>query len=269
MDTEEWFRLVAAALGGGLVVKFLDILYEELRRRSDKSEAAKRFVDEHLDPLLKAADELVGKIVSLAGEDFKSLRGVASKADRIDNHDLVGLVFLLAKFWANIEIFRREGLSVSIVKDSRGLRLQDFMNSIESRGVRIVDRISQRAVGELMLTDRKDGPLQTRLFVDFVRSLESDPQATRWLFPVARTLSRTWHISERQRLLKYGIVIHAMIDSLDPRHQVTRRRPSYPNKLSNRAWRDLKYKVFGQYLTFVAEPEKYIGPPKKRRPRGG
>ena len=268
MDTQEWFRLVAA-LGGGLVVKFLDILYAELRRRSEKSEKAKRFVDEHLDPLLKAADELVGKIVSLAGEDFKSLRGVDPNADRIDNHDFVGLVFLLARFWANIEIIRREGLSVSIAKDSRGQRLQDFMNSIESRGMRIVDRIAQRAVGELMLTDRKDGPLETRLFVDFVHALETDPKARRWLFPVARTLSRTRHISERQRLLKYGIVIHAMMDTLDPRHQVTRRRPSYPNKLSNSAWRDLKYRVFGQYLTFVPEPEKYIGPPKKRPPRRG
>ena len=269
MDTAEWLRLGAAALGGGLVVKFLDILYAEVRRRSERSEEARQFVDEHLDPLLKAADELVGKIVSLAREDFKSLRGVDPNADRIDNHDFLGLVFLLAKFWANIEIVRREGLSVSIVKDARGQRLQEFMNSIESRGVRIVDRISQRAVGELILTDRKDGPVETGLFVDFVRSLENDPQARRWLFPIVRTLSRTRHISERQRLLKYGIVIHAMIDSLDPGHQVTRRRPSYPNKLSNRAWRDLKYKVFGQYLTFVPEPEKYLGPPKRGRPRRG
>ncbi len=269
MSPDGWLGLLAAALGGGLVVKFLDILYAEVRRRSESSEEAERFVDEHLDPLLKAADELVGKLVSLAGEDFTSLRNVDPNADRIDNNDFVSLVFLMATFWANIEIIRREGLSVSIVKDVRGQRLQSFLNCIESRGVRIVDRISQRAVGELMLANRQDGTLESRFFVDFVRSMETDPNARRWLRPLAHALSRTRHTSERQRLLKYGIVIHAMIDSLDPGYQVTRRRPSYPNKLSNKSWRDLKYRVFGQYLKFVSEPEKYTGPPKRKRPRRG
>lgn len=98
MDTDEWLRLLAAALAGGLIVKFLDILYAEFRRRSERSEAAKRFVDEHLDPLLKAADELVGKLVSLAGEDFKSLRDVDPNVSRLENNDFVSLIFLMAKF---------------------------------------------------------------------------------------------------------------------------------------------------------------------------
>lgn len=269
MDTGEWLRLLAAALGGGLVVKFLDILYQEVRRRSERTEAATRFVDEHLDPLLKAADELVGKLVSLAGEDFRSLRDMDPTADRMDNNDFGSLIFLMAKFWANIEIFRRKGLSVSIAKDLRGQRLQRFIDCIESRGVRIIDRISQRAVGELMLTDRRDGPLETILFVEFVRSMESRSDTQRWIAPLAHTLSRTRHTSDRQRLLRYGIVLHAMIDSLDPGHQVTRDRPSYPNKLSKRSWRDLKYRVFGRYLNFVPESEKYLGPPKKGRPQVG
>lgn len=269
MDTFDWLRLLAAAFGGGLTVKLLDILYQEVRRRSDRTEAAKQFVDKHLDPLLKAADELVGKLVSLAGEDFKSLREVDPNARHIENNDFGGLIFLVAKFWANVEIIRRESLSVSIAEDSRGQRLQYFLNCIESRGVRIVDRITQRAVGELMLTDRKDGLQETKLFIDFVRMIESDAEAQRWLFPLAQTLSRTRHTSERQRLLRYGSVIHAMIDSLDSNHQVTRDRPSYPNKLSKKSWTDLKYRVFGRYLKFVQNAEKYLGPPKKGRPKIG
>lgn len=269
MDTDEWLRLLVAAIGGGLTVKLLDIGYQELRRRSESSEAARKFVDVHLDPLLKSADELVGKLVSLAGEDFRSLRDVEAKPDSTENNDFAGLIFLTAKFWANMEIIRREGLSVSIVKDLRGRQLQRFMDCLESRGVRIVDRVSQRAVGELMLTDRRDGPLQTILFVEFVRSMEGRPDARRWISPLAHTFSRTRHTSDRQRLLRYGIVIHALIDSLDPEHQVTRDRPSYPNKLSKRSWRDLKYRVFGRYLKFVPDPEKYFGPPKRGRPRVG
>ena len=70
----------------------------------------------------------------------------------------------------------------------------------------------------------------------------------------------------RQRVLLYGTVVHAMIDMLDAKHDVTRDRPSYPNKLSRKSWRDLRYRVFGQYLKQVPHKEKYLGPPKRGRP---
>jgi hypothetical protein len=45
----EWFKLLTAAFGGGLIVKVLDILYQEIRRVLERSQSARRFVDEHLD----------------------------------------------------------------------------------------------------------------------------------------------------------------------------------------------------------------------------
>ena len=264
----EWLRLFGAALGGGLTVKVLDIIYQEFRRRSEGSQQAKTLVDKHMDPLLKSADELVGKLVSLAREDFKSLHNVNLNTGILDKNDFSSLVFLMSKLWANIEIFRLESISISIVEDARGRKLQEFIASIESRGVRLVDRISQRAVGELMLADRKDGPLNTILFIDFVHMMEENAEARKFLSRLTYILSRTRHTSERQRLLKYGVVIHAMIDTLDPEHQVTRSRPSYPMKLSKKSWRNLKYRIFGQYLTFVPNIGKYLGPPKRGRPQG-
>ena len=263
MALEEWIRILAAAFGGGLVVKLLDILYQEIRRRSDRHQSARRLVNENLGPVLKAADELVGKLRSLADADFKSLHKVDAKATRIENHDFTSLLFLLAKLWASIEIFRQEGLSISVVADARGRRFQSFMDCIESRRVRIVDRISQRAVAELMLAGG-DGSREMSSFIEFVQRIESDPEAQRWVEPLIRVLSRTLHTSVRQRLLQYGVVVHAMIDTLDPAHQVTRSRPSYPNKLSKRSRQDLKYRVFGVYLNFIPEPRKYLGSPKRR-----
>lgn len=260
----EWFQLLAAALGGGFTVKVLDILYQEFRHRSDHSQSAKQFVDEHLDPLLKAADELMGKLRSLAESDFGKIHDVDPDADRFDSHDFSGLLFLFGRFWARIEIIRQEGLSVALSQDERGKRLQNFLDCLESRRVRVVDRISQRAVGEIMV-ERQDGQLDTMPFIEFVKSFESDPETRRWVFPLARILSRTRHTSERQQLLQYGVVVHALIDSLDPKHLVTRNRPSYPNKLTKRSWRDIKYRVFRRYLPFVPNPVKYLGPPKKRR----
>ena len=160
-------------------------------------------------------------------------------------------------------MFRQEGLSISVVADARGRRFQSFMDCIESRRVRIVDRISQRAVAELMLAGG-NGSREMSSFIEFVQRIETDPEAQRWVEPLIRVLSRTLHTSVRQRLLQYGVVVHAMIDTLDPAHQVTRSRPSYPNKLSKRSRQDLKYRVFGVYLNFIPEPGKYLGSPKRR-----
>ncbi len=129
--------------------------------------------------------------------------------------------------------------------------------------VRLVDRMSQRAIAESILI-RRDGDTEVMAFIDFVRKFEDGDDDRRWLDPVVRILTRTKHTSVRQKLLQYGAVLHAMIDTLDPKHRVTRDRPAYTGKLSKRTWRNLKYRVFGVYLTSVANPEKYLGPPKRR-----
>jgi hypothetical protein len=59
--------------------------------------------------------------------------------------------------------------------------------------------------------------------------------------------------------LRYGVVLHAMIDTLDKKHYTTRSRPGYPNKLSRRSKRDLIGRVFGVYLREVKNTEKYVG----------
>ncbi len=257
-----WLQLLTAALGGGVTVKVLDILYQEFRHRSERSRSAERFVDEHLDPLLKAADELVGKLRSLAESDFRELHDIEADAETLENPDLSSLSFLFGRFWARIEIIRQEGLFVSMSQDKRGRQLQNFLDCLESRRVRVVDRISQRAVGEVMVV-RRNGDLGTTAFIEFVKTYESDADTRRWMFPLVRVLSRTRHTRDRQRLLQYGAVVHALIDTLDSRHLVTRERPSYPNKLTKRSRRDLKFRVFGLYLPFVRTSGKYLGPPKR------
>ena len=150
-----WFELLAAALGGGITVKALDIAYQELRHRSERSRSAVRFVDEHLDPLLKAADELVGKLRSLAESDFRRLHDIPGDVDFLGSPDFSSLLYLFGRFWARIEILRQQGLSVAMSRDERGKRLQSFLDCLESRRVRIVDRISQRAVGEIWSRDKR------------------------------------------------------------------------------------------------------------------
>lgn len=257
----EWSKVFVAAIGGGFVVKLLDIAYLEFRRRGDKRQSSSSFVDQHLDPLLKAADELVGKLHSLGREDFKSFSELDDKAPYFHS-DFGGTTYLIARFWAQIEILRQQALYVSISADERGRWLQAFLDCLESRGVRLLDRISQRAVGETLLGE--SGTAAVR-YIEFVKALES-PDTARWLEPLANLLMNATHTTERQQLLQYGVVVHAMIDTLDPAHSVTRDRPAIPNKLSKQTWRDLNYRVFRTYLTFVRSREKYIGRPKTRAP---
>src|ERR1700735_1346871 len=68
-----WLQLAGVALGSGLTVKILDIGYQETRRHFERAQTATRFVDEHLDPLLKASDELVGKLLAAGEAGFASL----------------------------------------------------------------------------------------------------------------------------------------------------------------------------------------------------
>ena len=257
-------RLLGAGLLGALLVKLLDIAYQEARRGSERRRTARRFVDEHLDPVLKAADELVGKLRSLAMADFKTLRSRHGSHER--NHDLIDLLYLVARLWASLELFRSGSQTVSVVRDKRGKQLATFADCLESRRVRIVRRSSQRAVAELALVPGNED-VEVIRFVDFVQLFEEDREARRWLAPVERALGRMEHTADRQRLLRYGIVVHAMIDSLDPEHEVSRDRRSYPHKLSYKSWNELERRVFRVYLKFVSGRQKYLGPPR-RRPQG-
>ena len=89
-----WWNLLSAALAGGMaggvVVKVIDIGYQEFRGRSERELGARRFVDENLDPVLKAADELAAKLGALAKSDFRPLR--AGYRSHMDNHDFSGLL---------------------------------------------------------------------------------------------------------------------------------------------------------------------------------
>ena len=67
-DEFHWWQAVLAGLGGGSIVKAVDIVYLEIRRLREGSRTATRFVDEHLDPLLKACDELA-RLRGLVGGD--------------------------------------------------------------------------------------------------------------------------------------------------------------------------------------------------------
>ena len=259
MTNVGWFDLATAALSGGIVVKLLDIAYREYQARKQRSQTAKRFVDENLDPLLKAGDELVGKIRSLADRDFKPLsESIFVSCEAKINSEHASVAYLFARFWARVEILRRQSLYVELSRDERGTRLMSLLNCLESQRIRIIDRIGQRAIGEALTYTTQTERLDCISYVDFVEKYEKVQRFREWLEPLLSVLSQAAR-AQKQRVLQYGVVVHALLDTLDEKHGVTSDRPSYPHKLSVKTKRSLKYRVFGKYCRFVSDQGKFYG----------
>ncbi len=248
--------LFAAAVSGGIVVKLLDIAYQELRKYFDHRYQNKSYVDSHLEPFLKSADELVGKLRAHIESDFKTVTPMRSNRISIEDHEIASLIYLLCRFWSQVEIIRSRGLTNTFTDEARGKKLYSFIDCMESKRVRLLPRIVQRAIGEMMTVNHD--PIT---FIAFCEKFNSDEIFQMWVAPLLHTVNRYNHTTQRQTLLQYGIVVHAMIDTLDAKHRITRERPSWPNKLSRKSWRALRYRVFGTYIKDV-KWDKYIGPKK-------
>lgn len=253
-----WSDLIVAGLGGGFIVKVLDYLYKEYRYRKEANKSAKDLINKHIDPILKSSDELVGKLRSLAQSDFHEIvkAPVPGNKELEDWFPYLEILYLFAQFWSRIQILRIEGVFVNLGSDKRGKQLLSFFRTLESKKTRVVSRSWQRGIGESLI-EHNDNSYRNITFKEFTERFLADKDYMRWYFPLITKISNISESSEKQRLLMYGVIIHALIETLDEDHLVTRKRPGWPNKLTKRSVKTLKYQVFKVYLSFVPNPEKY------------
>ena len=247
--TVPWWHLLAAAFSGGLAVKLLEYPVSWFKYRFNEQKDARSVVDKHLDPLLKTADAIVGKAISLAQRDFTAPSGSIDK-------ELVALNYLFAAFWSRLVILDRESLGISLDRDERGKKLAAFRACLESQRIRLVDKTHQIAIGEIA-TEMDTTPLRTRTIVDFTRITEEEAHLSEWLAPLKVELSKIRVKKTRQRILVYGAVLHAMIDTLDQEHASTHTRTPRPNKLSAASKRTIKHLVFANYLNGTGAVNRY------------
>ena len=259
--TTSWLDLFAAAVSGGLIVKFLDVAYAEYRRRSEKSISSMDMVDRHLDPILKAADELVGKIRDLAQTDFNEIQKARSLINLPEDitSPYFNLVYLFANFWARVQALRIDGNYVNLGANKTGSKLLTFISALEASRTRLLSRAFQRGIGEALI-EISDSRLRAITYYEFVRSYKESPEFRIWFDPLVVILDHVNHTKDRQRLLVYGAILHALIDTLDEKHLVTKGRPGWANKLSKKSRRDLRFRIFRVYLQFVPQPDRYYQP---------
>jgi hypothetical protein len=256
-----WLQLLTAALGGGFVVKVLDIVYNEITKFRVDRRDARRIVERHLDPVVKAADEVVGKVRALAERDFQEFAtfDLENRPEHLfrESRSVTSMVYLFGVFWCRLELLRQESLYVELTRDERGKVLKQFMDCLESRRLRIIDRISQRAIGELMI-ERTNGNVGPTSYVRLAKLYDSDEDTRAWMdIPLTLFIEAYRNKEVRQLILVYGAVMHALIDTLDPKHHATKDRPGFPNKLAVKSRRDLKHRVFKIYVPSVKNTIKY------------
>jgi hypothetical protein len=254
-----WLTILASLFSGGVIVKLFELAYKEYRRKSDEGRTSKGLVDKHIDPILKATDELVGKLRFLAQSDFKVL--LKHRIPHDPQFDLwapyLDLLYLFAQFWCRIEVLRIESLFVNLGADKRGKQLLAFLRTLEATRTRLIQRTWQRAIGEALIKETTTS-MAALTYVEFVAKFLSSEDFRRWFYPLTIALSQLNHTGRKQRLLTYGVILHALIDTLDSKHLVTRERPGWPNKLTTKTKRELRFRVFPHYLQFVNEPERYF-----------
>jgi len=246
-----WLELVSAAFTGGIVVKLLDIAYSEYKRKKAKSSSAKELLDRHVDPILKSADELLGKLLSLAKEDFKTLY------EEVEEVQICYMLYLFAHFWSTLAILRRESVYENLVAHKEGKRLLKFTATFEARRNRIVNRSLQRGIGDSII-EVQEGTIRSKTFYSFFEEYSMPDSSIRKLVePLRKVLMSTSKKTIRQRVLFYGAILHAFVDTFDSEHKYLRERSSYPNKLTEARRRDLRYRIFKEYLPMVENSKKY------------
>jgi len=99
------FSLIVSFIGGGFVVKLIEFWYSERKQKKESKHNAKDVINRNMDPILKSADELVGKIRSLALTDFKEItdRNKITANNIAELMPLLEVVYLVSQFWARVQ----------------------------------------------------------------------------------------------------------------------------------------------------------------------
>ncbi|MDQ6812913.1 MAG: hypothetical protein M3040_04125 [Bacteroidota bacterium] len=242
---------------GGVIWEAIKFSYPEVKRKIDSYLQAIKELNENLDPILKSCDDLYGKIQSLAKEDFSTFVNESKSISNDPDLNRQYIYYLFGQFWAHLEYIRIKSKYSSIIRTKRGKQLIRFIESYESRQFRLLDRPIQRMIGEALI-ERSSSVFRIMSLHQFYDALHSKNSSSNiWIKKLEDQLLATSDKMIRQKVLVFGIIVAALMDHFDPNHSISRRRPIYINKLSEKSKDDIKNTLLGHYLPFVKNPEIY------------
>lgn len=258
----EVYKYLISVFSGGVILEVIKLFYPDLRKFFSQKIEAKKLLNKHTDSILKAADELFGKIQSLARDDFQMFTKYDQEKDEMNK---IYVLYLFANFWARLGILKQESNFISLGRVKKGKQLLCFTTAYEAKRNRILERSYQRAIGESLIFESSNG-LKTLNLFEFINEYKNENSNIRAIIqPLERSLFNTSDKIHRQKILIFGIIIQALIDFLDRDHVVARNRDPYTNKLSKVSKEKIKGRVFNHYLPFVKTAGKYYRNEKPRK----
>jgi hypothetical protein len=257
MTFQDILKPLLTLLSGGALWELIKFISPDIKKWISDKKNSKKLILDFIDPLLKSGDELIGKIHSLAKTDFKDAYTVS--LNNSSNELLIERIYLLylfCCFWGRIALIRQTTNFSSVSKSKVGNKFLKFLSTFESKKNRLISRASQRVIGDALVSnDKKAGIIS--LF-DFTLELTKvDSNLLKLIRPLEEIIHNANDKKTRQKILLFGIVLQVFLDSFDPEHHISRKRPLYLNKLTPETKKDLERRLFTIYLPFIKEPSRY------------
>lgn len=243
---------ILSLITGGALWELLKSVVPEFKDRFDRYLQARKELYSHIDPILKASDELYGKILSLSKEDFNTfINPENSNSENVAQNKLY-IYYLFAQFWAQLERFRIKNQYYSISRFKKGRQLLLFLETFESRSFRLLDRPVQRIIGELLIehSTTNFNVMSLSQFSNYLESSESNIKL--WISQLENKMMATSEKAERQRVLLYGTIMALLINHFDSKSKMIRKRKIYWNKLSINSKELMKNVLLKKYIHFIS-----------------
>lgn len=250
------FSYVLTLVSGGAVWETAKFFYPDIKNYLDKRKKAKQILYENMDLAIKSSDELFGKLESLAREDFATFINKDNSISDSPEHNQIYVCYLVGQFWAALENIRIESNYSSIARLKKGKQLLRFIETIESRKFRLLDRSKQRIIGEGMIINSGD-KFQVIPLYSFFDKINTDETFRNWVNELNGLFLSSKNKGRRQTILVYGVIIAMFLDHFDRKQRIARRRDIYLNKLRPESIMLIRNVLLGHYLTFIENQKRY------------
>lgn len=258
IETSAILKTIITFITGGAAWEGFKFIYPEIKRKISKRTEAHKILYKNLDPILKAADELYGKLESLAKEDFSTFTNPQHSISSNTIHNKKYIYYLFSQFWAQLEFLRLQSQYTDLSQIKAGKQLLRFIETIESRKFRILDRSLQRIIGESLIIHNQQTFRIITLWEFMTRLEEGNSALTTWISHLEKKLEMVKGKETRQQVLKFGVVVAAFINHFDSKSRIVRNRKVYLNKLSIKTKRIIRDVLISSYLPFLKDKKKYF-----------
>jgi len=244
----QWVSLLGAVVSGGFAIAAVVVNRRAAVR--DRRASAEEMAMRYRIPLLRAAFDLQTRLYNIGQQDFlgKFAGGDESPPEHRD-YAVANTLYLVAQYLCFSEIIRHGMLFLDPVDRTRQRDLMNAMEAVRDAfsntvkiegGALCLFRGEQRAIGEIMLTERQGAPpgapgWDCIGYAAFVARLE-EPEFDRWFTLLRRSLDdiRAEVRAHDQRLIELQNGLLDLIGLMDPEHE------QLPGELRDRLERRLQ-----------------------------